>query len=82
MGLPNVGGIRAAFLLTSTLGSSPRSAVTTGSTEVDLPYSGSPGPSMLYSRALAGTVRARVRHSREKSVVSFFMVDYLLRLMK
>ena len=35
-----------------------------------------------WGQALAGTVRARVRHSMEKSVVSFFMVDYLLRLMK
>ena len=61
-------------MLTSTLESSPRSAVATGSTEVGLPYSGSPGAEMLYSNALAGTARAAVRYSRDKSMVSFFII--------
>ena len=40
------------------------------------------GAAMSYSNALVGTVRAAVRHSRDKSMVSFFILHYLRRLIK
>ena len=68
-GVPNPGGIRAAFLDTSSFFMAPPSAVTTGSKEVGLPYSGSPGALMLYSSAWAGSARAHTAH-RHRAVVS------------